>query len=204
MNTFLDIQDWVLSRVDRSNDTAYRTKVQLDINTILQPEYLGVKYPWNLNSTTWAIASGASTVALPSLMAAYDKRTFFNQTFSNPMQQADYRYFKSRNPNSGIVELYWRQGNNFVFNPASSAQNLYFEWWPHFVSLTASNDIPLCPDKQIIAEGALWLVYERMNKPTRQIDRQMQKFYSMKAGLGEESEESFLSFEDPKNLYQDG
>lgn len=201
MDTFLDIQNWVLSKIDDTSD-AMRTKVKEDINTILQPEYLGVKYPWNLNATTWAIASGASTVALPSLMAGYNKRTFFNLSYSNPMQPADYRIFKTRKDN-GVVEHYWRMGNNFVFNAANAAQNLYFEWWPHFASLVASSDVPLCPNRQVIAEGALWLLYDRTEK-WKKAERQMQKFYAMKAALDEESEEPFLSFEDPDQIISEG
>lgn len=201
METFLEIQDWVLNEADNDSAEA-RTRVKRYINTILTEQYLGTRYSWNLNATTWSIASGASTIDLPSQMGHYDLTQTENITYGNMLKPVSRRQFKMYETGSGILEICYRQGTKLVFTPVTGTQQIDFEWFPQYAELTASDDVPLCPHKQVIAEGALALFLER-NKDER-MGNQWQKFFSMRQEIQETDKQDLINIEDQENQFQDG
>lgn len=166
METFKEIQDWVLSRINDTS-TGMREKVKVDINTILTDRYLGTKYTWNLNATLMVITSGASYVGLPSLTAHVG--TIFNEDYSSDVLPASKRQVEMHYSTGGIIRYYRRKGQNLLWDPpAGSNQNIYMEWYPQYTSLASDTDVTVCPDKQVIADGALWLMYDRLKDPRLQ------------------------------------
>lgn len=199
METYLEIQNWVMGNVNDTSSTM-AGRVQRNIHTILTPEYLGVEYDWNLNATVLSLSSGASTFALPSLCAVI--RDLWNETYDVPVVKMTRRQREMHNrDDAGIVDAYYRMGNNILINQADGAQSIRMEWYPLFASLVNGASVPLCPDKQVIAEGALWLTLEQLGKPATTAK---QMFLAGKERLFGDSNTEFISFEDPTSLEQEG
>jgi hypothetical protein len=199
MNTFLDIQNWILNRLKDTSSTM-RDRVKEDINTILQDEFIGVKYSWNLNATLMVVSSGASYIGLPSNTIHIG--TLFNETFKCEVKPADKRQMEMVG-NSKVVEFYRRMGDNLLLWPsAGSDQNVYVEFYPVYASLTASDDIPIFPNKQVIANGALWLAYDRLTD--KRAKDWEQRFWNGLARLVDDDRREDIVFEDPPTMFQRG
>ena len=199
MTNFGDIVVHVQAEINDTS-TAAATRVKRYINTILSQPYLGLKYSWNLNATAIAVASGATGVAFP---ATNQMGLFFNSSYDCDVLPKTRRQVEMYGSNDGIINQYWRQGAYLMFPQVDGAQTLYLEYYPAFGELSASATIPLCPDLDTVANGALWLAFARLNKrESAAFSEKM--FLTGKAQLMDNEGVELVSFEDPSSYTQEG
>lgn len=200
METFQEIRDWVCAEV---NDTS--TSMQLNVNryihNIYSDQYIGTRFSWNLNVTNWSIASGASTIALPSNFSKPGR--LWNTTYGCEVVPKSYAQMQNYAATSGVVMYFARQGGYFAHNPCYGTQVVRLEWYPQFASLASNGAVPIIPDKMLIAFGAKWLALQRLEK-YQQAGEAKAQFYTALQAAKEDDGLNLISIEDSEFYVQEG